>query len=102
MGRIVHKHRIDPRLIQIPSDFCNRFAVQKHALAENDQFRPAGVDQFEGRRDIDLVRVLRQHGKICHRRPFSVGIAGDEVPKRAHRLRAEMAAPSLYGCSVRS
>ncbi len=94
VGHVVHDHGIHVGRVEILADFRDRFPVQYHAFAEDDEFRPVKIQQFTGGGHIDLVGVLGQDRETHHGRAFRMGIARNEIPEGAHGLRAQMSAPA--------
>ena len=78
--------------------------MQNHALAKDDELRPVFIDQFQRGRHIDLVRVVNQHGEVCHSRALCARVVGDVVLQRTHRLGAQVTPlPNMVGdCTANS
>ena len=93
VGHVVEDDGLDLLLPEELPDLPDRFAVEDHALAEDDQLRPVFVDDPAGRLHVDLVGILRQDRKVHDGGLFRPRVDPDEIVEGAHRLGAQVAAP---------
>ena len=80
MGHVVHQQAIQFQFVKYCTDFADRFTVNDHALAQDNQLRPMLLNQFAGGGHIYFVRVVRQHRKINYRRFLPFWIAHNKIP----------------------